>query len=290
MQAALRESMHSALRGAEPALLPDAGFALLRLLEAGAALAERVLEPPLPARTGWADLRRPAATPAPGDVLVAHPLMRRDVVLLLGYQSGCAFGLVTNAPTPAKLGGGPLAAAVDVLAARSPPRGPLGGQAQPEGAWTTGSRRLEDELSAQRRVRDRDLEVFADHHIFYGGPDGGASVTMLHPYAAVPGAVCVREGLYYGGDLAAAAALVRCQEADATSFFFYKGRVDWRPAELTGELAMGEWVLSTPGAAWPPIGLLPRTVFLSRPYLAHISPVSRRLPRARRPPRKGPSP
>jgi hypothetical protein len=37
---------------------------------------------------------------------------------------------------------------------------------------------------------------------------------------------------------------------------FYKGRVDWTPGELRGELQMGEWALGSAAAAWPLSGLL----------------------------------
>ena len=40
--------------------------------------------------------------PAAGDLLVSHPLLRRDVVLLLSTHDdgGYAFGLVTSSPPP----------------------------------------------------------------------------------------------------------------------------------------------------------------------------------------------
>ena len=107
--------------------------------------------------------------------------------------------------------------------------------------WTTGRRQLTDELAAQRRVRDDDLGVFASHVIHSGGHDGAGNLTMLHPYAQVRGCARVQEGLYYGGDLAHAASLVREGRAHEGDFLFFKGRYDWRPAELRGELELGEW-------------------------------------------------
>lgn len=65
---------------------------------------------------------------------------------------------------------------------------------------------------------------------------------MLHPHGGVAGCVRVRDGLYYGGDLASAAAMVREGEAAAADFCFYRGRIDWQPGQLAGECEMGEWV------------------------------------------------
>ena len=45
------------------------------------------------------------------------------------------------------------------------------------------------------------------------------------------------------GDLAHAAQLVREGSADKAAFTFYKGRIDFRPGELLGEIEMGEWRL-----------------------------------------------
>jgi len=113
--------------------------------------------------------------------------------------------------------------------------------------WTTGNRKLTDPLASQRRTRDRDLDVFSSHTIHYGGPEGGSNVTMVHSHASVRGCVPVQgAALYYGGDLAHAAELVRAGEAHADDFTFFKGRVDWRPGELRGEIDFGEWVGLTP--------------------------------------------
>ena len=61
---------------------------------------------------------------------------------------------------------------------------------------------------------------------------GAANLTMLHSHGLVRGAVEVARGLYYGGDLQHAAELVRCGDAAAVDFSFYRGRVDWQPGEL----------------------------------------------------------
>ena len=231
--------------GEDEAMLTDAAFALLRRLSAGQALGERLIGPPPPPRsTPKPPLR---SVPSPGDVLASHPLLRRDTVLLLTADGldGYAMGLVTNAPTPAKLGGSSFSRPF-----RPRERGERNNH-------TTGGRVLDDALAAERKVRDDDVTPFEDHVIFDGGPDGSANLTMLHPYACVRGSVAVREGLYYGGDLAHAAQLVRQGECDARHFVFYKGRVDWRPGELHGELVMGEWALGAPTTAWPPAGLMP---------------------------------
>jgi hypothetical protein len=174
--------------------------------------------------------------------------MRRDVVLLLEADGpdGYAFGLVTNQPTASPLGAGPLTA----------PR------VTPASAYTTGGRMLRDELAPFRRTREDDLTVFNQSHVFYGGPDGGWNLTMLHPFPQVRGSVIIRDGLCYGGDLAHAASLVRQGEATAADFCFYRGRVDWQPGLLRGECRLGEWVVAewddTGGGSWPPPGLMPR--------------------------------
>ena len=106
--AAVRDAARSALDVAPSHLLVDAGFALLRMLEAPVRISERVLAP----RPGVSRPAPPSALsvrPAPsqeetfsaGAVLVSHPLMRRDIVLLLQADgpAGYAFGVVTNQPT-----------------------------------------------------------------------------------------------------------------------------------------------------------------------------------------------
>eukprot|EP00965_Chrysotila_dentata_P108894 3597628-Pleurochrysis_carterae.AAC.1 len=91
---ALRDAMRAALPGADPALLSDAGFHLLRLLSLNTTVSERVVGPDFPAPIGWRGLQFPLHDrPRAGHVLVSHPMMRRDVVLLLSADvSGYAFG------------------------------------------------------------------------------------------------------------------------------------------------------------------------------------------------------
>ena len=118
----LQRALGSALREAiaddatTPELLPDAGFELLRRLEASAALGDRIrrrrrLAAAAAAAASPSLPRRAAGDgPASGEILLSHPLMRRDVCLLLAADGadGFAFGLVTNAPTAARLGGSAL--------------------------------------------------------------------------------------------------------------------------------------------------------------------------------------
>jgi len=252
MVGAMRLAAREAVCSAPPHLVVDAAFSLLRRLDVPIRVADRVLGPALRVRAASSSSSalslRPAATAAlaRGTVLVSHPLMRRDVVLLLEADGadGYAFGLVTNQPTANAFGAGPGAA---------------GHGAKATASWTTGRRLLRDELAPQRRTREDDLAVFGESAVFYGGPDGGWNVTMLHPHAEVRGCVQVRDGLYYGGDLADAAMRVRSGEAEAADFTFYRGRVDWQPGALGGECALGEWVVADwGGKAWPPPGLMPR--------------------------------
>ena len=266
----LQRALGAALREAiaddttTPELLPDAGFELLRRLEASAALGDRILAPPPPAAAAAAaspSLPRRAAGdgPASGDILLSHPLMRRDVCLLLAADGadGFAFGLVTNAPTAARLGGSAL------LGGGPGRRAPSASAPQ---QWTTGSRKLEGELAAARRTRDDELRVFANSVVFYGGPDGTANLTMLHPHGQLRGCAPVRDGLFYGGELGHAAELVRAGAAQPSEFCFFRGRVDWQPGQLRGELDLGEWVLGeggSGGAPWPPAGVLPRAASLA---------------------------
>lgn len=254
---ALRAAAREALASSAPRLHADAAFSLLRRLEAPIRVADRVLGPPVRARAtcsrsspslrlfdGLAALRR-------GSVLLSHPLMRRDVVLLLEADGpdGYAFGLVTNQPTASPLGAGPLS---------SPGTG-----VKSAATWTTGRRMLRDDLAPLRRTREDDLAIFGQSAVFYGGPDGGWNLTMLHPHAQVRGSVRVRDGLHYGGDLAHAASMVREGKASAADFCFYRGRVDWQPGQLRGECRLGEWVVAQwddtgGGSSWPPPGLMPR--------------------------------
>ena len=157
---------------------------------------------------------------------------------------------VPDAPTPLRLGASPLTSSRG-WSVGPPPRpraaaisGPAVREVPTSQQWTTGRRQLTDELATQRRVRDDDLGVFASHVIHSGGHDGAGNLTMLHPHAQVRGCARVQEGLYYGGDLAHAASLVREGRAHEDDFLFFKGRYDWRPAELRGELELGEWALA----------------------------------------------
>lgn len=271
--ASLTESVRAVLAGQKKEMNLDAGFALLRRLEAGLCLGERALSPPCPSRACSAVegtiSASMAGAPKSGDVLVSHPLLRRDTVLLLSADGldGFAFGLVTNNPTGSHIGTGPL------LRGRGQTVGP---PARSVGeVWTTGRRILKDELASQRRTRDQGIEPFAAHTIFNGGPDGTANLTMCHPYGQVRGCAVVTPGLYYGGDLEHAASLIREGVASAEHFIFFRGRVDWRPGELRGEIELGEWAAvrehrsssvnvcsdgsaggsDTKEACWPPLGL-----------------------------------
>jgi hypothetical protein len=185
---ALRIAAREALASLTPSLHADAAFSLLRRLEAPIRVAERVLGPPVRPRappTRSSPSLRPADSPVSfrrGSVLLSHPLMRRDVVLLLesAGPDGFAFGLVTNQPTTSSMGAGPLTApGAGVKAAAS---------------WTTGRRVLRDDLAPLRKTREDDLAVFGDSAVFYGGPDGGWNLTMLHPHPQVKSSVREREG------------------------------------------------------------------------------------------------
>ena len=55
--------------------------------------------------------------------------------------------------------------------------------------------------------------------------------------------------LFYGGDLHSAAELVRSGRASKSDFAFFRGRVDWRPGELRGEIELGEWRVASAAAA-----------------------------------------
>ena len=157
----------------------DAGFALLRRLEGGITLGERVLAPiALVEPASAARPRRPAhdlsAGPAAGDLLASHPLLRRDVVMVLSADGpdGFAMGLVTNNPTHLRLGSSPSTTGRG-RSVGPPPRkalpntastntastttAPLAAVASapavstpaPTEQWTTGRRQLTDELASQ---------------------------------------------------------------------------------------------------------------------------------------------
>ena len=355
LRAALSQSMRDVLFHQEhpPAVLLDAGFALLRKLETTTALGSRLMltegeemppppppRSPPPASESHASCYRrcrvsdtQCAGPTSGSVLVSHPLLRRDVVLLLSAYDGWegfTMGLVLNDPTTARVGASSLLGEMPGSSllgsgggrnvssgggsggggggggsseakpeqprqtvaelARGSGGGDSGKQAAPfarqpllrelgataddaaadhtsavsgdgsSGAaltplaapaaqeWTTGNRRLTDQFASKRRTRDQDLRVFAEHIIYNGGPEGGANVTMLHPYAQVRGCVPLTDGsgVCYGGDLAHAAQLVREGAARKEAFTFFKGRVDWQPGELKGEVEAGEWRVAAP--------------------------------------------
>ena len=66
---------------------------------------------------------------------------------------------------------------------------------------------------------------------------------MTRRSGARPEQVC--DGLFYGGDLAHAAQLVRDGDARKHDFTFFRGRIDWRPGELRGEVEAGDWVVAS---------------------------------------------
>ena len=284
----------------------DHGFKLLRRLEEIASVGDSLqapedvnLDPLAPLRLQPCTLIGPEGpSPTSGSILARHPLLKRDVVMLLSAYDGWdgfAMGLVLNDPTDARVGATPLLASRGQTVARDasardhdlPRIGELlratakgetvweameqqqqqqqqqgeegeeeeertQPQSKPQSSgeapqWTTGSRRLTDPLATRRRTRDNDLKVFANHIVHNGGPEGGANVTMLHPYAEVRGCVGVpNTQLFYGGDLQHAAELVRSGRARKEHFSFFRGRVDWRPGELRGEVELGEWSVASP--------------------------------------------
>ena len=118
VQSSIAEAIrHTLTEEWAPSMSLDAGFALLRRLEATAALGVRVTNlppahsPPLTLSSHEAGVAT-AATLTSGSLLVSHPLLRRDVVLLLSVAGdgvdGFCMGLVLNQPTAAQLGASPL--------------------------------------------------------------------------------------------------------------------------------------------------------------------------------------
>ena len=207
-----------------PDVVVDAGFALLRRLEAACALAESAIGPlrSLP-RERPVLVGRASAPPAEGDVLLGHPMLRRDVILLLSVVDDFAMGLITNSPSQHTLGGS----------------GGLRGGPSP---------------AAHLAARDHEISCFAREPIFRGGPDGAANLTMLHRFAAVRGAVAVRDGLFYGGSLGDAARLVFDGVAKPSDFIFFRGRVDFQPGVLREQLERGELAHGVVRVPWPPVG------------------------------------
>ena len=110
---AIKSAIRGALSDGNAAQHVDAGFALLRRLEAKIAIGDKILAPDEDRAVGcdgassWYkenEAPRPRSRshlniPAPGDVLVSHPLLRRDVVLVLAADGpdGFAMGLVISA-------------------------------------------------------------------------------------------------------------------------------------------------------------------------------------------------
>ena len=110
---AIKSAIRGALSDGNAAQHVDAGFALLRRLEAKIAMGDKILAPDEDRAVGcdgassWYEENeapRPRSRshlniPAPGDVLVSHPLLRRDVVLVLAADGpdGFAMGLVISA-------------------------------------------------------------------------------------------------------------------------------------------------------------------------------------------------
>lgn len=110
---AIKSAIRGALSDGNAARHVDAGFALLRRLEAKMAMGDKILAPDEDRAVGsdgassWCKeyeapcprSRSHLNIPAPGDVLVSHPLLRRDVVLVLAADGpdGFAMGLVISA-------------------------------------------------------------------------------------------------------------------------------------------------------------------------------------------------
>eukprot|EP00808_Paulinella_micropora_P008990 g79410.t1 len=98
-----------------------------------------------------------------------------------------------------------------------------------------------------------DVEVFGNNRIFMGGPvvsvhsDQIASLALVHQFPNLPGAVKMGSGpcnLCIGGNVHAAAEMVRSGNATVDQFKFIFGHSEWSVAQLRGELSVNSWFVA----------------------------------------------
>lgn len=106
----------------------------------------------------------------------------------------------------------------------------------------------------------------ADSPLFTGGPHGAMRVYLVHNHLSVAGAKELVPGIYVGGSVDDAAALVRNGAADPADFQFYVQHVRWRADEVSKALSTGQW---------RPIACSPSVIFHT-PTKTHSVDIDRR--------------
>eukprot|EP00183_Erythrolobus_madagascarensis_P006797 CAMPEP_0185844386 /NCGR_PEP_ID=MMETSP1354-20130828/573_1 /TAXON_ID=708628 /ORGANISM="Erythrolobus madagascarensis, Strain CCMP3276" /LENGTH=346 /DNA_ID=CAMNT_0028544041 /DNA_START=113 /DNA_END=1153 /DNA_ORIENTATION=- len=88
---------------------------------------------------------------------------------------------------------------------------------------------------------------FENSALYFGGDCGGTTLSLIHPYRNLQGAVEVVDGVWAGGLHSLIAARER-GEVDLSKVRFFSGYCGWAPGQLEREIENGVWFLAASSA------------------------------------------
>ena len=95
--------------------------------------------------------------------------------------------------------------------------------------------------ASEAEAKKEAMAVFWDCPLFLGGPVSG-SLSILHRFPHLQGALPIAGGLFWQGDLAEAGAMVERGEATVDDFKFFVGHAGWGTGQLEGEMSGNDWI------------------------------------------------